>query len=594
MSRLFFGKISRKFPEQLEKNFYAGGPPDSPWYGGIKPGDYVFPIFQGQISKLWKVKEYANRPENHPINPEGGVYFEVVPRDWPRAYRLVREFLRYRYFDLNLTMLNKSVKSTKSCGFFEIPVAPGCPEDPRDINFEDMRSIRIALDNERVKFESRERDIRVLIEDEEDFRIKDIQLYTNGRFEQYEILWKLYQNRNASDVLYSLKELFSYAEEDEAPKKRKFLSTVIGELQTKGYFPVSSPVRLYDHILVGRKRYFPKKDKTNGPEIPVDVVEKEAEEGEELPSGLEDYQEYLELLEKLSPNLILYGPPGTGKTYTAQRIVELAEYNLTKNFRSFSKIQEEGRAELITFHQAFSYEEFVEGIRPDTDNNQDRSGGITYKVEDGILKRIAGRARASQPKPDKFFLIIDEINRGNIARIFGELITLLEKDKREMIKCTLPYSQKTFTLPENLYLIGTMNTADRSIAILDTALRRRFVFKELEPDPEVFNIEEPEIGDLIDLKELLIAVNKKITTQMDRDHRIGHSYFLDIVGLPNFRQVWYYQIIPLLMEYFYNNAQGISEIIGPAFFKDIKTSTVNWDLTDTDFVLAIQKIYRGS
>ncbi|NLX02836.1 MAG: AAA domain-containing protein [Syntrophomonadaceae bacterium] len=178
--------------------------------------------------------------------------------------------------------------------------------------------------------------------------------------------------------------------------------------------------------------------------------------------------------------------------------------------------------------------------------------------------------RAAEEGVAPFYLIIDEINRGNVAKIFGELITLIEKDKRDKIPCTLPYSKKPFTLPDNLYIIGTMNTADRSIAVLDTALRRRFAFVELEPDLKVFDnpslIASAKVNDKIDLARLLDALNKSINEQLDRDHRIGHSYFMDIVNLTDLYNVWYYKIIPLLLDYFYNDIATLKNIIGAEFF----------------------------
>jgi 5-methylcytosine-specific restriction enzyme B len=187
-----------------------------------------------------------------------------------------------------------------------------------------------------------------------------------------------------------------------------------------------------------------------------------------------------------------------------------------------------------------------------------------------------------------YFLIIDEINRGNISKIFGELITLIEKDKRDKIKVRLPYSQKEFSLPSNLYIVGTMNTADRSIAVLDTALRRRFYFKEVEPSVEVIKSEYSQIEDL-DLAILFETLNSKITNKLDRDHRLGHSYFLEVFSMAEFRIKWYYQIIPLLMEYFYNDPESIAAIITDAFI-DKKTGQVKWISSDIEFKDALLNI----
>ncbi|AIJ06292.1 hypothetical protein JH146_1450 [Methanocaldococcus bathoardescens] len=188
----------------------------------------------------------------------------------------------------------------------------------------------------------------------------------------------------------------------------------------------------------------------------------------------------------------------------------------------------------------------------------------------------------------KFILIIDEINRGNISNIFGELITLLEKDKRlteenEMI-VELPYSKELFAVPPNLYIIGTMNTADRSIALLDIALRRRFGFLEIEPN---YDLIDKEIEG-INLKELLQTINDKITLLKDRDHRIGHSYFLNVKNIEDLKFVWYNEIIPLLMEYVYNDWESLKEILG-SFVEEVKTNVkINSDLIDSEE----QKIYK--
>ena len=161
-----------------------------------------------------------------------------------------------------------------------------------------------------------------------------------------------------------------------------------------------------------------------------------------------------------------------------------------------------------------------------------------------------------------FVLILDEINRGNIARIFGELITLVEESRRlgrvDETKVTLPYSGDEFGVPENLYLIGTMNTADRSIALLDTALRRRFEFVEMMPDSSLLDREVAEVH----LGRLLDAMNERIRFLRDREHQIGHTYFLEVRGLDGLRKVFQKQILPLLQEYFYDDWAKIATVLG--------------------------------
>jgi len=225
----------------------------------------------------------------------------------------------------------------------------------------------------------------------------------------------------------------------------------------------------------------------------------------------------------------------------------------------------------VTFHQSYSYEDFVEGIRPQTT----AEGGISYEVRDGLFKAFCNRAR--QDPNQRYALFIDEINRGNISRIFGELITLIEADKRawwdeedqlvDGMEITLPYSAERFGVPKNLDIYATMNTADRSIALMDAALRRRFRFIELMPEPKQITgnqgdgyIPDGE-GGLLSLRDLLNAINLRLRYLLHRDQTFGHAYFMEVKDIDSLRHAMVYDIIPMLAEYFYDDWQQIRRVL---------------------------------
>jgi len=245
----------------------------------------------------------------------------------------------------------------------------------------------------------------------------------------------------------------------------------------------------------------------------------------------------------------------------------------------------------ITFHQAYAYEDFIEGIRPRLSAGAEtEETGVTYELADGVFKaaaraavRLAGfggtldefcnllpdeRRRHLVGAPP-YALFIDEINRGNVARILGELITLLEPDKRlgaehELI-VTLPYSRSRFGVPSNLHLIGTMNTADRSVEALDAALRRRFEFEELAPVPEAINVL---VEDQIDTALLLGTMNRRIEKLLDRDHMVGHAFFEPLredASLETLKRVFRTSVLPLLQEYFFGDWGKIGLVLGKDF-----------------------------
>ena len=392
-------------------------------------------------------------------------------------------------------------------------------------------------------------------------------------------------------------------------------------------------------------------------------------------------------------NQILCGPPGTGKTYSVVRkALEIIEGNASDDRSKFKEYIEKGQIKFITFHQSYGYEEFVEGIKAETKNDN-----ISYRIEDGAFKRICKKANGDkiplkevkeEPTEDDFkklyenyvdklplfsnntygkiletptdkqpfylyknnqssilikpqnsndpktiscdklikdifhndsygmpsyepviiqdilsqeyesyktnhinknyILIIDEINRGNISKIFGELITLIEPSKRlgadDEIMVELPYSKEKFGVPSNLYIIGTMNTADRSIALMDTALRRRFEFVEMMPEYDELN----EINiEGINIGEMLKAINERIEYLYDRDHTIGHAYFIslkDSADISELASIFKNKILPLLQEYFYDDWEKIRLVLGDSQFIKEKKPSSGLFKSGTDYI----------
>ena len=259
-------------------------------------------------------------------------------------------------------------------------------------------------------------------------------------------------------------------------------------------------------------------------------------------------------------NVIYFGAPGTGKTFKVQGLCNQYEDSL-----------------MVTFHQSFSYEEFVEGIKPFIDPN-DKSKSIQYSCFPGIFinacevaakkagfqslkdcldKSPDDRKQAFSRSDIEVLLCIDEINRANVSSVFGELISLIEPSKRlgapnEMI-VELPYSGHKFGVPANLMIVGTMNTADRSIQLLDSALRRRFSFVECVPEPDELSYQKA--------AELLTSINNRIRSLADKDHQIGHAYFWNAKDDFDLFVAMRDKVIPLLQEYFYDDIEKIRFVL---------------------------------
>ncbi|MEV0320552.1 McrB family protein [Streptomyces sp. NPDC050658] len=301
---------------------------------------------------------------------------------------------------------------------------------------------------------------------------------------------------------------------------------------------------------------------------------------------------------------VLFGPPGTGKTYAALRFAvrwlgersdgtgELDPYAepgspgfgtaldlLTAPVRDFGA----GRLTLVTFHPSYGYEDFVEGFRP-----VKGGAGLTLDRVDGVFKRVCAAAAADPDHP--YLVIVDELNRGNLPKIFGELVTLLEKDKRGR-SFTLPLSGERFAIPRNVHLIGTMNTADRSIRMLDAAIRRRFAFLELLPDSAPL---QGFYVDRLHLAAFLDALNQRIREQLDREKQIGHAFFLPngepVSSVAELAEIIRTEILPLLQEYAYDDYTLLTSFLGEGLV-DAETHTLR-EIDDESLVAALYSEFR--
>ena len=275
----------------------------------------------------------------------------------------------------------------------------------------------------------------------------------------------------------------------------------------------------------------------------------------------------------------------------APEVRELAE----SMDREVPATQVTSRYETVTFHQSFSYEDFIEGIKPRV--GIDGGSSLGYEIQPGIFKRLCDRARAD--KEHEYAIFIDEINRGNVASIFGELISLIEEDKREgaprELSVRLPYSKELFSVPANVSIIGTMNSADRSVEALDSALRRRFSFIEVSPSVTVLRENRIQVEG-VDIPRLFEVINQRLEKLLNRDHQIGHAYFLELQNgnstLNGLRSLFQSKIIPLLQEYFYSDLGRIGLVLGDAFVERVDTAEfANFEYQDAD-LLRERQIYR--
>lgn len=570
--RFFIGGFNSDFEgdkfggfDQIENLCCLGGEAGSDWYGGMEIGDYVFPKKDAKIKSLWRLREYGSISLQGKVEP-------VAKFDEILKFKkdiTLDEFTRFKYFDLDVNLLNKTKKFVRGCGFHELKyIGPSDVLNNLEIfNFENnLRNFYITTKINQTKLQ--EHDINIVIEGEE-FKIDGIYELINGNLKENNSLSKLYKEKNKTK--YSLKELLK--RNAERAKKRNYLSKVIKALNSEGSFCENSPVQLYDNLIVAGVEVIKSK-------VSNEVNESKSEYGNQKLNNLQI---------DISKNQILYGPPGTGKTYNSiYKALEIINYNkylelsLDSNRRKeaineYKNLVEKGQISFCTFHQSYGYEEFIEGFR------SNKNGG--FELVDGIFKEIC--KKASQSK-ENFVLIIDEINRGNISKIFGELITLIEDDKRlgckNEIEVKLPYSKELFAVPNNLYIVGTMNTADKSIALMDTALRRRFEFIEYMPNEEELPIDV----DGINLRRFLETINLRLEYLLDREHTIGHAFFLkENLSFENLLSILQNKVIPLLKEYFYDDYEKIGLVLGGFAQKDEDGYFVQREKIDT------KKLFKG-
>ncbi len=326
--------------------------------------------------------------------------------------------------------------------------------------------------------------------------------------------------------------------------------------------------KYFDHNLVGKMltditkypTYATKMEKMFNMESSADENKKYGKEEflEEVFMSEKKYDRLVNVLER-KRNIILQGSPGVGKTFCAEKLI----YSILGNQDNINIFK-------VQFHQSYSYEDFIEGFRPNEEGKFELIPGIFYDV----VQRAIEAKEINQTDPDKVYLIIDEINRGNLSKIFGELMMLIESDKRnQKWEMQLPYSKEPFYVPSNLYIIGTMNTADRSLTIVDYALRRRFAFIDLKPafdssKMKKYLINENYVNE--DFVNKLMSsysnLNDFITKKLGKGFCVGHSYFINQFNdsenlYETYNQILEYEIKPLIFEYFYDDLNKVNEAL---------------------------------
>lgn len=518
---IFFGKISTTFNiEQLEKGYYRTTNGKA-WFGGIDVGDYAYIIGGGKI-QFWKAINWVKENGADRLN------FEILSSN---LNLVSKQFIALRFFKITKALTVMTSRSAKQA-FFKLDIL-------EEHSIEDLQNPEFYTDKNLY----RKIVLNSSLQEVKD-NSRDIQLY----FENDAL--KLYHHDFIRDVEYqSFKDNLKY--ENRGCSQKDTVLRMVNE--SKDFTPREftymdlSIRQLYDTFFCEYKE--------------------KLKEGDTKDVNLDDLDENSanRLDSVIYPlNQILYGPPGTGKTYnTVLKAAEIIEKREISDYASAQEVFNDNlgnKIEFVTFHQNYSYEDFIQGLRPDTN-----CGSLSFNKKDGVFKKISDRAL--EDEDSNYVIIIDEINRANISRVFGELITLIEPDKRSNgsipMTCTLP-SGDCFTVPSNLYIIGTMNTADKSIALLDVALRRRFCFVPMYPKYDIPGI------DLYD-RDVLEKINAEIILRKGYDFQIGHAYFMgddnkDCENRMNNK------VIPLLLEYFMNDEKEVKDILRKANVELVENS----------------------
>ena len=557
MANFFFGKITDKIdPNQLPGGYYEAD--SKSWFGNLNEGDYVYIVAgsskgAGKVH-FWKAKKWSSKSGKIRMD------FDKIVTECISKPVLLSSLI---HFKLNMDLVIKSVRPTanEKNGFFKMI--------PIDNNTENL----VLLLSNPETYKNTDTLYRKIIiysnlanlQNDKQKHDNDIQLYYDA-----DGIIKIMPKDFIDEKL--INDFHGNISEIQGSRKENLLKKF--ELNDQQKIVVDISIRDFYDVFISKNNKNTKKDiKSTSSNISNTYSNQNIKV---MPPKF--------ITENIPLNQILYGPPGTGKTFSTIEyalkilLVNTIPSDHTDQKKIFDELKKEGRIVFTTFHQSMSYEDFVQGIKPKTDN---KKGNIIYKVERGIFRQICDTAITAQERTitvegteysitKNCVLIIDEINRGNVSEIFGELITLIESDKRidekNEITVQLPTSDgsdKAFGVPNNVYIIGTMNTADRSVEALDTALRRRFSFVEMMPKYDL-----PELNKIIagkELKAILQTINDRIIWLKGREQQIGHSYFIGCNNLDDLKIVFKNKIVPLLQEYFYGNYHQIGLVIGESF-----------------------------